>query len=334
VHTPGVPDNRTVRRVMIPWMVGFALLIAGFFGTIALLDSTVFSAHGFVSSYLDALNRHDATTARELPGVRAPSGVDTTLLTDGALGSITDIHLVHDTAGKAGVHSIEFSYQLGKRKQTSTYSVVQTPSFLGLFSRWSFEKSPLATVSVATPHDPRFRVNGTDVVSAAKATQSQPFVVFAPGLYVFDHKSTYLVATPVSVPVTEPASVTPVRVEAEPTPLFAKEVTKQLHAYYLKCTTQTVLLPTSCPFGKSFANRVVSTPAWRMVSDPPVTIVPDNDGPLWLVPAATGQAHLVVKVQSLFDGSIESFDSDVPFDVSYTIAVAVDDHLTITSLDH
>jgi hypothetical protein len=287
-----------------------------------------------VSSYLDALNRHDATTARELPGVRAPSGVDTTLLTDAALGShIGSIHLVHDTAGADGVHSVEFSYVLGKRAETSSYSVVQTSTFLGLFDRWSFARSPLATVSVATPHDPRFRVDGLSVVSKVSSTESQPFVVFAPGLYVFDHKSTYLVATAVSVPVLEPASVTPVRVEAEPNKLFATEVRKQLDQYYLKCARQTVLLPTSCPFGKSFSNRVVSTPAWSIVSDPPVTIVPDHTSSRWLVPSALGEAHLVVKVQSLFDGSISTFDADVPFTVSYTIEIApADDHLTITAV--
>jgi hypothetical protein len=322
-----------VRRVLVSWLVGFAMLIAGFFGVVVLLNGTVYSAHGFVSSYLDALSRHDATTARELPGVRAPSGVETTLLTDGALGSITDIRLVSDLAGGGGVHSVTFSYKLGTRLESSSFSVVATTSFFGLFSRWAFEKSPLATVTVATPHDPRFRVNGTDVTSAAKPTQSQPFVVFAPGLYVFDSRTTYLDATPVDVPVTDPASATPVRVEAEPNALFAKEVRKQLDEYYVRCATQKVLLPTACPFGKTFSNRVVSTPAWSMVSDPPVTIVPGRNTGNWLVPSALGQAHLIVKVQSLFDGSISTFDSTVPFVVSYTIQVAPDDHLTITSVN-
>jgi hypothetical protein len=313
-------------------LIGFAVLIGAFFGAVAMLNAGVYSAHGFVSSYLDALNRHDATTARELPGVKAPSGVETTLLTDGALGSITNISVKKDVAAASGVHTVEFSYKLGGRAETSTFSVVQTASFLGLFSRWAFEKSPLATVSVAVPHDPRFRVNGTDVSSTVAWNQSQPFVVFAPGLYVFDHKSTYLTATPVAVPVTEPASVTPVRVEAEPNAVFVKEVKKELHQYYLKCATQTVLLPTSCPFGKSFANRVVSTPAWRMVSDPEVSIVPDPTSSNWLVPDALGVAHLTVKVQSLYDGSISTFDQDVSFNLSYTINIASDDHLTITSV--
>jgi hypothetical protein len=323
-----------VRRVLLPYLVGFALLLAGFFAVIVLLNSTVYSAHGFVTSYLDALNRHDATTARQLPGVRAPGGVDTTLLTDDALGGhIGGIHLVRDTAGAGAIHTVEFSYTLGKRHETSTFAVVQTDTFLGLFDRWAFEKSPLATVSVATPHDPRFRVDGLAVVSTVASTQSQPFVVFAPGLYSFDHKSTYLVATPVAVPVVEPASVTPVRVEAEPNKLFPTEVAKELHDYYAKCAKQAVLLPTSCPFGKSFANRVVSTPAWAMVSDPPVSIVPDHSSNRWIVPSALGEAHLVVKVQSLFDGSISTFDANVPFTVSYTIQIATDDHLTITAVN-
>jgi hypothetical protein len=328
-----VPENGTVRRVLLSWLIGFVLLIAAFFASVAILNATVYSAHGFVSSYLNALNRHDATTARELPGVRAPSGVATNLLTDGALGTIADIQLVHDTASaSSGIHSVEYSYKLGSRRESSTFSIVRTSSYLGLFSRWSFEKSPLATVSVAAPHDPRFRANGTDVTETVGRTQSQPYVVFTPGLYDFDLKTTYLVATPVSVPVTEPASVTPVRVEAEADKMFVTEVRTELHKYYIKCATQTVLLPTACPFGKSFSNRVVSTPAWSMVTDPSVTIEPDHSTGHWLVPYATGSVHLVVKVQSLFDGSVSTFDSDVPFPVSYTITIDPNNHLTITSL--
>ena len=323
-----------MRRALKSWLIGFVLLVAAFFASVAILNATIYSAHGFVSSYFNALNRHDATTARELPGVRAPSGVATTLLTDGALGSIADIHLEHDTAtGNAGVHSVEYSYTLGTRRENSTYSIVRTSSYLGFFSRWAFEKSPLAMVSVAAPHDPRFRVNETDVVSTVERTQSQPYVVFTPGLYSFDLKTTYLIATPVSVPVTEPASVTPVRVEAEANKVFVTEVSTELHKYYIACATQTVLLPTACPFGKSFSNRVISTPAWSMVSDPAVTVIPDQTSGHWLVPSAVGVAHLVVKVQSLYDGSISTFDADVPFTVSYTITIGPNNHLTITSLD-
>jgi hypothetical protein len=147
---------------------------------------------------------------------------------------------------------------------------------------------------------------------------------------VFDLKSTYLTASPVDIPISEPGSVTPVRVEAEPNHVFVAEVRKELDNYYVTCAKQTVLLPTSCPFGKSFDNRVISTPHWSIATDPPVTIIP-YDG-TWSMPYSTGQAHLVVKVQSLFDGSISTFDADVPFTVAYTITIGPANHLTITSV--
>jgi hypothetical protein len=325
-----LPENGTVRRTLISWTIGFALLILAFFGTVALLNSTIYSAHGFVSSYLDALNRHDATTARELPGVRAPSGAATNLLTDESLGTIGDIRLVSDTAGLSGVHRVVVSYTLGTRKESTTFGVEQTSSYLGLFSRWEFSTSPLATVSVLPANDPRFSVNGTEIRATGKAATSQSYVVFAPGLYVFSHKSVYLKASPVDIPVSEPGGVTPVKVEAEPNSLFVNEVSKELDKYYIACATQKVMYPTDCPFGKTFANRVVSTPAWSITKDPPVTIIP-NDGS-WLVPNATGQAHLVVKVQSLFDGSISTFDADVPFAVAYKVTIGAAEHLTITGL--
>ena len=319
-----------MRRALISWTIGFALLILAFFAVVALLNSTVYSAHGFVSSYLDDLNRHDATTARELPGVRAPSGVATNLLTDGSLGSIGGIRLVKDTAGASGIHSVVFSYTLGKRSESSTFAVEQTPSYLGLFSRWTFHTSPLATVSVLTPNDPRFDVNGTGLARNVGAASPESYVVFTPGLYAFSHKSTYLSAAAVDVPVTAPGTVTPVRVDAEPNSVFVHEVGKELHEYYAKCAKQKVLFPTSCPFGRTFANRVVSTPTWSISKDPAVAIVPNHG--TWLVPAQTGQAHLVVKVQSLFDGSISTFNADVPFFVSYKVTIGPADHLTITGL--
>ena len=98
----------------------------------------------------------------------------------------------------------------------------------------------------------------------------------------------------------------------------------------MKCATQKVLFPTSCPFGKTFANRVVSTPAWSIAADPAVSILPNHG--TWLVPNATGQAHLVVRVQSLFDGSISTFNANVPFVVAYKVTIGAADHLTITGL--
>ena len=71
-----------------------------------------------------------------------------------------------------------------------------------------------------------------------------------------------------------------------------------------RCATQDVLFPTGCPFGQSVENRVVSTPKWSIVEYPTVQVEPGDDFDSWVVPSASGTAHLVVDVQSLFDGSI------------------------------
>jgi hypothetical protein len=319
-----------VRRALLSWTIGFALLILAFFGTVLLLNSTLYSANGFVRSYLDALNRHDATTARELPGVRAPSGEATDLLTDASLGTIRNIHLVSDTDGASGIDLVVMGYTLGTRTESTTFEVRDTPSYLGLFDRWEFASSPLATVSVLPANDPRFDVNGTAVRASGKPATAVPYVVFTPGFYVFSAKSLYLTASRVDVPVTEPGGVTPVKVEAEPNKLFVQEVSKQLDAYYRKCATQKVLFPTDCPFGETIANRAISTPVWSISKDPPVTIIPNLGS--WLLPNETGQAHLIVKVQSLYNGSISTFDQDVPFNVAYKVTIGAHDHLTITGL--
>jgi hypothetical protein len=321
----------TVRRALISWTIGFVLLVAAFVATLAILNGTVYSAHGFVASYLDALNRHDATAARQMPGVRAPDDAATNLLTDDTLRSIADIHLVHDVAGARGVHTVRYSYDLGTRHAATDFRVVKTSSFLGMFSRWSFSTSPLATVSVTVLHDPQFRANGTDVVTKA-SNRASSYVVFAPGLYTFDRKSTYLTASPVEAAISEPDSVTPVQVDVQANTLFVKAVGNELDKYLKACATQKVLMPTSCPFGQSFENRVISTPAWAMTSYPKVTIVPDGTTGNWLVPQTTAVVHLKVQVQSLFNGTVSTFDQDVPFPVSFSITIGAGGHLTITSL--
>jgi hypothetical protein len=156
--------------------------------------------------------------------------------------------------------------------------------------------------------------------------------VFAPGLYSFDHKSDYLTASTVKAAVTRIGSVTPVQVDVQANRQFVADVQSELKKYLAGCAKQTVLLPTSCPFGKTFNNRVVSTPAWSMVSYPKVTIVPDPSTGNWLVPSTQSTAHLKVQVQSLLTGVVGTFDEDVPFPVSFRIVIGPADHLTITSL--
>ena len=50
-----------MRRELITWSVVLGVILAGFGATVLALNSTLYSASGFVRTYLDALARHDLT---------------------------------------------------------------------------------------------------------------------------------------------------------------------------------------------------------------------------------------------------------------------------------
>jgi hypothetical protein len=321
-----------MRRVLILWSVAVALLIGAFAVTVVVLNSTLYSASGFVDSYLSALARQDATSASDLPGVLASEDSAANLLTDEALGDLSNVEFIDDHVDSNGVHLISYGYTMNGVEGESDFRVSQTASFLGLFHTWTFETSPLATVAVTVLHDDRFRVNGIEVDEADQPIESGGFLVFAPGLYSFDHKSTYLAADAIEAPITEPGSVTAVQVNVQANANFVSAVDKELRDYLDTCATQEVLLPTGCPFGKSFENRIDTTPKWSIASYPPVEIVPGENEGEWIMPQGDAAAHLSVEVQSLFDGSRSQFDEDVPFTVSYSVGISETDQLSIKAL--
>jgi hypothetical protein len=175
-------------------------------------------------------------------------------------------------------------------------------------------------------------VNGTAIAPTAKVNTATSYAVFAPGLYAFDHKTDYLTASKVNAAVTRIGSTTPVQVDVEANTEFVSDVKTELDKYLAGCAKQQVLLPTSCPFGKSFNNRVVSAPAWSMVTYPTVTITPDGTTGNWMVPSTQSVAHLKVQVQSLLTGTVGTFDENVPFPVSFSIVIGPVGHLTITPI--
>ncbi|HEU4808336.1 MAG TPA: hypothetical protein VFT01_08745, partial [Homoserinimonas sp.] len=69
---------------------------------------------------------------------------------------------------------------------------------------------------------------------------------------------------------------------------------------------------------------------WSIVQYPNVTIAPSSEPGVWVVPPTPAVAHLTVEVRSLFDGSLSTFDEDVPFDVEYSITFPGDGRLLIT----
>ncbi|HEU4807819.1 MAG TPA: hypothetical protein VFT01_06115 [Homoserinimonas sp.] len=308
-------------HTFVIWGVLLALLIGAFAATVAILNNTVFSAGGFVGSYLSALQRHDLREALTTSGVLGSDRAESDLLVPEALGAIDDIHLVSDLDQGAGVHLVTYEFELGGAPGSSSFQVQSTGPRLGFFSTWSFVQSPMAVLAITPLHDTAFSVNGVEVVSAAGANNQVAYQVLAPGLYVVDHESRYLEADAVPVAVTRPSSVTPVTVDVQASADFVEQVQKEVDDFLDDCTTQTVLFPTGCPFGQELSNRVVSTPAWSMARYPEVVIEPGPEPGTWVIPNAQGAAHLVVDVQSLFDGTRSTFDEDVQFALSWVLTI-------------
>ncbi|GAB2456930.1 hypothetical protein HD599_003317 [Conyzicola lurida] len=326
-----------MRRTLLTWSAVVVLLIGGFAASVVALNADLYSAHGFVGRYLEALERHDTASALALPGVRTGNDAADDLLTGDALGDLDDVRVVSDTPGADGTHTVVVEYDLSAEGAEATtarseFIVARNGTRFGLFPQWRFVTSPLNTVSVTVLHDDQFRVNGYDVTTTTAADTPATYLVFAPGLYVVDHESTYLTAAAQPVEVSEIGGITDVAVDVQANEAFVTEVQENVSEYLQECTTQDVLMPTGCPFGQAIANRVNSPAAWSMVADPVVTIVPGVEPGSWAVPRTPATAHIVVEVQAYRDGSISTFDEDVPFTVAYTLTFQPNNSLLITAV--
>ncbi len=321
---PEEPLREHRHHTVVIWAVLLAFLIGAFATTVLVLNSTVFSAGGFVRSYLSALQRHDLGEALTTPGVLGSTVARNDLLVPEALGELGDIRLVSDVDEGAGFHTVTFEFELGGVPARSTFQLQSTGHRFGVFDSWSFVRSPMAILAVTPLQDARFTVNGVSVVSGAGPGSPVPYQVLTPGRYVLDHTSRYLEAEPVAVQVTSPESVNRVTVDVRASAEFVAQVQKEVDGFLDDCTTQTVLFPTGCPFGQDLANRVESTPIWSMTTYPTVTIEPGPDQGTWVIANAQGAAHLKVDVRSLFDGTLSTFDEDVPFALNWMLTITGD----------
>ena len=317
-------------RILARWLVLVGMLLLAFLGVVTTLNVTVYSASGFVSSYLHAVARQDVDDARRMPGVTVSAGGTDELLAPGALASLTDIHLVRDTDDRGGRHTVLYGYTIGGSEGTSSFVVEHTGTRLGVFSAWRFVHSPQSLLSVTVRNGSGVVANGV-TLPTTPADRVHSYRVLTPSRVVLSHSSTYLAAAKVAVLIDEPSTVAQATVNIRANPAFVREVQKELDKFLAACTTQQVLLPTGCPMGKQITDRLQSAPTWTIVDYPVVTVVPGNTAGRWQVPETQAVAHLTVRVKSIFDGSLSTFDHDVPFTVRYLITFADDGSPTITA---
>jgi len=316
-----------MRRAIVSWVAALAVMVLAGAGAVFALNATAFGAGGFVAVYLEALARGDVSDALSLPGVDT-HGVNRLLLQDGTLAGLSDIHQVSDEE-RGGAHWVTVAWTSPHGSSTTTFEVRRIGTRLGLFPQWGFVVSPLATVSLSVRNDPRFTLNGVQEVAPARSSEAVDYAVLVPGSYTFGHLTALLTAEPRSVVADTVGQNLSVIVQPEANARFVAGVTAEVHRQLDACAKQTVLFPTGCSFGQSIQDRVSGDPVWTIEHYPTIRIAPGPDFGTWAIPSTPGTAHLKVAVTSLLDGSVSTFDQDVPFQLRATIAVGANDAVTV-----
>ncbi|GAA4479775.1 hypothetical protein [Microbacterium panaciterrae] len=345
---------RTARRPAPLWsdlailtLVGVALVAALAAGGVTVYRE-FYSPSAFVTRYLTLLSDGRAADALRLPGVAIDrseldqgsfQSASDALLRRAALAPLTEVTVTQEQPGHDET-AVTVSYKAGGHPGSSTFRVHQI-GWIGVAPSWGFAQSPLAVIDFTIRGSDRFAVNGFELdrrqVAAKGADASPlepvPMLVFSPGLYAVSVQTAAATAGGIGVLADKPLAEVPLDVQTHPTDAFVKVVQQRVNDFLTQCATQQVLQPTGCPFGMTVPNRVTQPPTWSMVEMPAITLEPSGAG--WKIPSTPATAHIVVEVQSLFDGSIHEVDQDVPFHVDGTIQFLEDGSasISITSPD-
>lgn len=323
---------------ILGWTLLTALVLMAFFSAVGALNRDMYSASGFVRSYLQMLAARDVAGVLGVPGVAAnlpEAGSDRAVLIDArALGEIKNIQIVRDDDLGGGRHRVTAHYDLVSGSTTlpgSTEFVVQsTPPTLGILNAWRFDRSPIATLTPVVQNSAIFSVGGVTVNQPASDDGQDDtlpsYPVLVPGLYSLSHSSYYLAAAPTTTAVTTVGADARGYLDVRANSTFANAVQERVNEALDACAEQDKLYPTGCPFGKSIEDRIVGEPQWTITEYPAIRIIPGFGA--WYVPQTSGVARLHVTVRSLFDGTVSERDYDVPFSISPR--AKLDDRNTIT----
>ncbi|CAD6009661.1 hypothetical protein [Agreia sp. COWG] len=344
-------DRRVGRRgfsasqILLAWCAAVLLLIGVFGAGVVVLNSSVFSASGFVTTYLQTLGSKDVNGALSMPGVELPDGltpdsIGAALLRRETLSTISNIEIDKDTDVGNGIHQVAVRYTLGgadreSERSRSDFVVEHTGTSYGVFGQWRFKESPVATMSLAVTNATSVTV-GTRMLEASDLGAADGafgagarFTVLVPALVVMKHESHYLSSKTEAVTLASPGTTESGVVKAEPNALFTKAVSEQMTSFLDDCASQKSLFPVGCPFSKPVSDRIVDEPSWSIVKYPQVQIVA---GPAsWLVAPNLGTAHVEVQVKSLFDGTVSATSEDVPFSLNYAITLDADEQITFAA---
>lgn len=333
------PRRRTLVRDLTALVVIGILLVGALGAAGAVLYKDLYSPSAFVARYLDLLSRGQAADALTLPGIAVdsmgltdaglPTDASEALLRSAALAALTDITVVSAVEAGDGVTAVTATYRAGPHQGTSVFRVEQA-GWAGVAPIWRFETSPLAAIDLTVRGATAFSVNGFTVDTrqvAAAGVNADPLspvtlLVFSPGLYSIAVDTAISTSPGVAVLSDTPLASIPVDLQTQPTEEFVGVVQQKVDAFLTECATQQVLQPTGCPFGLVVKNRIVSAPVWSITQPPTVALSPD--GAQWSIRRASAVAHIVVDIQSIYDGTVRHLDEAVPFFVEGSIMIQPD----------
>lgn len=307
-----------MRRALLSWTLVFALLAAGFGASVLALNGDLYSAHGFVRSYLETLQRGAADEALKFDGV---VGADP-LVTEATVGGFDGIHLISDV-GPGSAHTVRYAITIDGVESIAEFHVEHAGTRLGLFDSWRFAVSPIATLAASADHDNRVTINGVDAVAGS-------YAMLVPSALTLSHASAYLAGEPVRVALTEVGSTVEATVAVAPTTHFAPAAAAVVHEFLDTCAAQQVLQPAGCPFGTTVVNRLDGLPTWTISDYPEFDSLAATDTVGTWAAKGRAVAHISVRVKAILDGSTSTLEKDVDVTQTFRVTIGLDDSLTVS----
>lgn len=292
-----------------------ALLVLGT-ASFAVAAVTTSTPEAHVMRYLDALADDDLEAAARLAGLSAEAPMP---VGDDGEPSIVRIIDRLDLAGGGARVIVEYGTE--QDAVTAVFTLTPGPAHLGVIPVWQFARPPVATTSVSVDHHDRLRVNEQSVQTPA-AGEAVELTVFVPSRITALVVDSHVRAESATARV-DGSTRTSIMLEATPTELLQRVVTREVEQFLLECTEQRVLLPTGCPFGRTVIERVVGLPTWQLVSPPVVEIVPGLVAGHWGV-VGEAEVQLTAQVQRLRDGRVSDLDETVTASISGEVILTDD----------
>ncbi len=307
-------------KVVAAWLLGLVLVVAGFIGTVTVLNSTLYSPGYQVEEYFEALRSGNGERALGLLNASVPEG-SAAVLDDAALqrgaSAVQDVEVQEPAAAGEDRVDVPVSYRIGETDYTTSFPLERTGSEWLFFSTWEFVPSALPTVEISVGDMAESTVNGLRIATPEGRTA---LPTFYPVELVAHYTSEYFAAPSRALPVTSSnPGDNALPLEPAPTPALVEAVDGEIRRFLDDCAARAVFQPANCPFNFQTDQRVAGDIRWSIQRYPEIRIEPDGGG--WALAPLAGSAQLDTQLQDLFTGAIEDISATRDFEFTARLTV-------------